>query len=338
MQQQVDEIVSQALAAIECAKAQEEVEQLRVRYLGKKGALTQLLQQVSQLPKEQRPEMGKQVNVAKKTLHASLQARAEVLAQALLQAKLASEAVDITLPGRPVAVGHHHPVAQVQARVSTLFSRLGFRVEEGPEIEDEKHNFDLLNIPASHPARAMADTFYFGDGLLLRTHTSPVQIRTMQSAELPLRMIAPGRVYRRDSDHTHTPMFHQVEGLVIDEKATFAELKGLLKQFVQAFFEMDLALRFRPSYFPFTEPSAEVDIQCTACLGEGCRVCGQSGWLEVLGCGMVHPNVLEGVGIDAERYSGYAFGLGLDRLAMLRYKIPDLRMMFENDVRFLSQF
>lgn len=338
MQKQLEDLWLEAKGAIEQAESLNALEVLRVRYLGKKGRLTECLQQVSQLPVEQRPFMGKAVNGIKQDFQAALQEKGSLLESQALAVALASETIDVTLPGRVRALGARHPVARVEFRVQQLFTTLGFSVKEGPEIEDEDHNFNLLNIPNTHPARAMADTFYLNGGLLLRTHTSPVQIRTMKVEQPPLRMIAPGRVYRRDSDHTHTPMFHQIEGLVVDETASFSELKGLLRQFITAFFEQDLALRFRPSYFPFTEPSAEVDIQCTACLGGGCRVCGNSGWLEVLGCGMVHPKVLEGVGIDSERYTGYAFGVGLDRLAMLRYKIPDLRLLFDNDLRFLSQF
>ena len=338
MQKELDTIAAAAKKAIEGSNDLQRLEDLRIRYLGKKGELTQLLKQVSSLPTEQRPEMGKAVNVVKRDIQVLLQEHIEQLQKTQAAIKLQEEAVDVSLPGRRQSMGSTHPVSRVRARCESLFRACGFEVKTGPEIEDEAHNFNALNIPKTHPARAMADTFYLRDGHVLRTHTSPVQIRTMENEKPPLRVIAPGRVFRRDSDHTHTPMFHQLEGLVVDEHCTFADLKGLLKEFIAAFFEMELELRFRPSYFPFTEPSAEVDIQCTACMGEGCRVCGQSGWLEVLGCGMVHPNVLNNVGIDTEQYTGYAFGLGLDRLAMLRYKIPDLRLLFENDLRFLDQF
>ena len=255
-----------------------------------------------------------------------------------LQQKLIAEQIDVTLPGRGQHVGSVHPVTQVRLRVNDYFSRLGFDIIDGPEIETEFYNFEALNIPSHHPARAMHDTFYFGDGRLLRTHTSPVQIRTMEKRTPPLRLIAPGRVYRCDSDVTHTPMFHQVEGLFIDKNATLAGLKGLLHDFFAQFFGRELAIRFRPSYFPFTEPSAEVDIECTQCSGKGCRSCKYTGWLEVLGCGMVHPNVLKAVNISPEDYQGWAFGMGIDRLAMLYYGIDDLRMMFENDLTFLKQF
>lgn len=338
MQEQVDTLLNEAKKAIVETNQLDQIESLRVHYLGKKGELTQLLKQVSDLPGDQRPVMGKAVNVAKREIQTLLNEQLQSLQQQQAQAQLAAETVDVTLPGRATAQGSYHPVARVRQRAERLLASAGFEVRTGPEIEDEFHNFEALNIPDSHPARAMADTFYCDNGMLLRTHTSPVQIRTMLNEKPPLKIIAPGRVFRRDSDNTHTPMFHQLEGLVVDQHCTFADLKGMLKSFMSAFFEMDLALRFRPSYFPFTEPSAEVDIQCTNCLGDGCRVCGNSGWLEVLGCGMVHPNVLRNVGIDPEQYTGYAFGMGLDRLAMLRYKITDLRKLFENDSRFLAQF
>ena len=253
--------------------------------------------------------------------------------------RLASERIDVSLPGRDVSVGGLHPVTRTMQRIEAFFASAGFEVAEGPEIEDDFHNFEALNIPAHHPARAMHDTFYFDEHLLLRTHTSPVQIRHMKDAEPPMKVIAPGRVYRCDSDLTHTPMFHQVEGFLVDEQVSFADLKGILNAFLHSFFEReDLAVRFRPSYFPFTEPSAEVDIQCVMCSGEGCRVCGHTGWLEVLGCGMIHPEVFRHVGIDSEKYLGYAFGMGVERLAMLRYGVNDLRLFFENDLRFLKQF
>ena len=338
MQDQVDTLLSDAKQAIVATQQIDEIESLRIQYLGKKGQLTELLKQVSSLPGEQRPVMGKAVNVAKKEIQQLLEQQQQRLQQAESAEKLKAETIDVTLPGRQSARGSFHPVARVRQRAEQLLRSAGFEVCEGPEVEDEKHNFEALNIPDTHPARAMADTFYLENDMLLRTHTSPVQIRTMLKQKPPLKIIAPGRVFRRDSDNTHTPMFHQLEGLVVDEHCTFAELKGLLKRFMSAFFEMELELRFRPSYFPFTEPSAEVDIQCTSCMGDGCRGCGNSGWLEVLGCGMVHPNVLANVGIDPNKYSGYAFGMGLDRLAMLRYKISDLRLMFENDSRFLQQF
>ncbi len=311
---------------------------VRVRYLGKKGLLTEQLKSLGRLPAEQRPEAGQAINRAKARVGELLEQAKGELERAELDARLAREQVDVTLPGRGQRPGGIHPVTRTMERVEALFRSAGFTVEEGPEIEDDYHNFEALNIPEEHPARAMHDTFYVEDGLLLRTHTSPVQVRAMRDQKPPLRLIAPGRVYRCDSDLTHTPMFHQVEGLVVDDNVSFADLYAMLDSFLRAFFERDLEVRFRPSYFPFTEPSAEVDIQCVSCGGSGCRLCGHSGWLEVLGCGMVHPHVFESVGIDAERYTGYAFGLGIERLALLRYGVNDLRLFFENDLRFLRQF
>ena len=314
------------------------LDQLRVRYLGRKGLLTERLKQLSALPLEQRRDAGQVINLAKGQLQEAIQARRLALEQEETAARLAAEAVDVTLPGRGQALGGLHPISRTLERIEALFVGIGFRVAQGPEIEDDFHNFEALNIPAHHPARAMHDTFYFGTGALLRTHTSPVQIRVMERESPPLRVIAPGRVYRCDSDVTHTPMFHQVEGLLVDEEVSFAHLKGTLEDFLRRFFERESRVRFRPSYFPFTEPSAEVDIECVICGGSGCRVCSHTGWLEVLGCGMVHPRVFELVGVDAERYTGYAFGMGVERLAMLRYGVNDLRLFFENDLRFLGQF
>ncbi len=336
--QELENILQQGKQAIAAATDLASLEQLRVQYLGKKGSLTECLKTLGNLPAEERPKAGQAVNQAKKVLAELIQQQQTQLQQAQLHAQLSQETIDITLPGRGEHLGHQHPVTRTRERIEAYFKQLGFAVEEGPEIENEFYNFDALNIPSHHPARAMHDTFYFPEHLLLRTHTSPVQIRYMQEQQPPLRMIAPGRVYRCDSDVTHTPMFHQVEGLLIDEHTNFSELKGLLKDFMEAFFERELKMRFRPSYFPFTEPSAEADIQCTQCQGKGCRICGYTGWLEVLGCGMVHPAVLKAGNIDSEKYLGFAFGMGIDRLAMLRYQIPDLRMLFENDVRFLNQF
>jgi len=314
------------------------LDELRVRYLGKNGALTAFLKGLGKLPADQRPVAGQAVNRAKQRVQDCMGARREALEAAKLKARLESERIDVTLPGRGQESGGLHPITRTLQRIERMFVSAGFRVEEGPEIEDDFHNFEALNIPENHPARAMHDTFYFDEHLLLRTHTSPVQIRVMERSEPPLRIIAPGRVYRCDSDLTHTPMFHQVEGFLVDENVSFADLKGVLYDFLSGFFEKELKLRFRPSYFPFTEPSAEVDIQCVICGGGGCRVCGQTGWLEVLGCGMIHPAVFHHVGIDAERYTGYAFGMGVERLTMLRYGVNDLRLFFENDLRFLRQF
>ena len=311
---------------------------VRVSYLGKKGALTERLKGLGKLPAEQRREAGQVINQVKQALQAEIDVRRGQLEAIALDARLEAERVDVSLPGRGQAPGSLHPVTRTRQRIQRLFAQVGFEVAEGPEIEDDHHNFEALNIPAHHPARAMHDTFYFDEHLLLRTHTSPVQIRVMEHREPPLKVIAPGRVYRCDSDLTHTPMFHQVEGFMVEEGVSFADLKGILHDFLNAFFERDLPLRFRPSYFPFTEPSAEVDIQCVMCRGAGCRVCGQTGWLEVLGCGMIHPEVFRHVGIDSERYTGYAFGMGVERLAMLRYGVNDLRLFFENDLRFLRQF
>ncbi len=339
MMQDLTKLVAQAEEAIAACDDLRELDALRVRYLGKKGLVTAQMKQLGGLPPGERPAAGKRINEARQAISEALEARRQTLEREALAAQLVSERVDVTLPGRDGDRGGLHPVTRTLERLQTLFAQAGFEVVEGPEIEDDFHNFEALNIPPHHPARAMHDTFYFDEHTVLRTHTSPVQIRVMQERKPPLRVIAPGRVYRCDSDLTHTPMFHQVEGLMVDEQVSFADLKGLLTALMRAFFEREeLKLRFRPSYFPFTEPSAEVDIECVICGGEGCRVCSASGWLEVLGCGMVHPKVFEKVGIDSERYTGLAFGLGVERLAMLRYGVNDLRLFFENDLRFLRQF
>ena len=328
-----------AIEAVQAASSPAELEQLRVDYLGKKGQLTGLLKNLGTLSPEDRPKAGARINEVKQELTGLLNARKDDLEQQALAEKLAAERVDVTLPGRRVDAGGLHPITRTIQRVEDFFAGMGFDVVEGPEIEDDYHNFEALNIPEHHPARAMHDTFYIDDTHVLRTHTSGVQVRTMETREPPLRIVCPGRVYRCDSDLTHSPMFHQVEGLLIDEHSSFGDLKGLLEQFLHAFFERsDLDVRFRPSYFPFTEPSAEVDIQCVKCSGAGCRVCSHTGWLEVLGCGMVNPRVFEMTGIDTERFTGFAFGLGVERLAMLRYGIGDLRLNFDNDLRFLRQF
>jgi len=335
----LEELERQALDEIAAAGDPAALDGVRVGYLGKKGRLTLQLKQLGALPAAERPAAGQAINRIKERVQQALETRREALQASQLGARLAGERVDVTLPGRGQPQGGLHPVTITMRRIEQLFRPLGFSVAEGPEIEDDHHNFEALNIPAHHPARAMHDTFYFDAHTLLRTHTSPVQVRVMEQRQPPLRIIAPGRVYRCDSDLTHTPMFHQVEGLLVDEQVSFANLRGLLDEFLRAFFERsDLPVRFRPSYFPFTEPSAEVDIQCVMCAGKGCRVCGQSGWLEVLGCGMVHPEVFEQVGIDNERYTGFAFGMGVERLAMLRYGVNDLRLFFENDMNFLKQF
>jgi phenylalanyl-tRNA synthetase alpha chain len=296
------------------------------------------LKALGALAPDERRAAGQAINEAKAALQAALEARRVALEAAALEARLAADRIDVTLPGRGQRPGGLHPVRRTLDRIERIFAQAGFSVAEGPEIEDDWHNFGALNIPEHHPARAMHDTFYFDAHTVLRTHTSPVQIRVMQAQRPPLRIIAPGRVYRCDSDVTHSPMFHQVEGLMVDGGVSFADLKGILDEFLKTFFEADLAVRFRPSYFPFTEPSAEVDIACVICGGSGCRVCKESGWLEVLGCGMVHPNVFRAVDVDSERYTGFAFGMGVERLAMLRYGVNDLRLFFENDLRFLRQF
>jgi len=320
-------LVERAQAEIERSDDLAALDDVRVAYLGKKGELTEQLKGLGKLSAEERPQAGAAINAAKQTVQASLEARKDALEDAALAEQLKAEAVDVTLPGRGQSGGSLHPVTRTLRRIEAIFAGAGFSVAEGPEIEDDFHNFTALNIPQDHPARSMHDTFFFEDGNVLRTHTSPVQIRAMQGQGVPIRVIAPGRVYRCDSDQTHTPMFHQVEGLVIDKDVSFANLKAVLHDFVEAFFERKVELRFRPSYFPFTEPSAEVDV-----LSESGK------WLEILGCGMVHPNVLMAVGVDPEEYTGYAFGMGVERLAMLRYNVDDLRLFFDNDLRFLRQF
>ena len=336
---EVEQIRQSALAAIAGAGDLAGLDAVRVDYLGRKGRLKALLSAVGKRPPEERAAFGESVNALKAEIAAALDARRDALAAAERACEEARQAVDITLPGRGERAGARHPVGQTLARIERLLTAAGFEVATGPEIETERYNFEALNIPADHPARAMHDTFYLTDGRLLRTHTSPVQIRHLERiGSPPVWMIAPGCVYRRDSDITHTPMFHQVEGLVIDEGIHMGHLKWVLGGFLRAFFERDLALRFRPSYFPFTEPSAELDVSCVRCDGAGCRVCSGTGWLEILGCGMIHPQVLEGVGLDPARHTGFAFGLGVERLAMLRHRVEDLRRFFENDVRFLEQF
>ncbi|MET1219621.1 MAG: phenylalanine--tRNA ligase subunit alpha [Glaciecola sp.] len=324
---ELDAIIAQATAEIEAAADVATLDTVRVDYMGKKGQLTELLKGLGKLSNEERPLVGQKINVAKQTIQSLLNEKIETLKLAEMNAKLAAEAVDVTLPGRAQDIGNLHPVSRTIARIESFFGELGFATKTGPEIEDGFHNFDALNIPKNHPARADHDTFYFNPDMMLRTQTSGVQIRTMEVEKPPIRIISPGRVYRNDYDQTHTPMFHQVEGLMVDRNVSFTELKGILHDFLQHFFEQDLQVRFRPSYFPFTEPSAEVDV-----MGENGK------WLEVLGCGMVHPNVLKAVGIDPEEYTGFAFGMGVERLTMLRYGVNDLRAFFENDLRFLKQF
>ena len=336
--QQLEEVVGQAKAEIEGVSDIAALDEIRVKYLGKKGFFTEQMKGLGALSPEERPAAGAVINQAKQLVQDALNARREALEVAVLNQKLAAETIDISLPGRRIENGGLHPVTRTIERIERLFGEMGFKVERGPEIEDGFHNFDALNIPAHHPARTDHDTFYFNPDLMLRTHTSGVQIRTMEHQQPPIRIIAPGRVYRNDYDMTHTPMFHQVEGLLVDRDINFADLKGTIEEFLRVFFEKELAVRFRPSYFPFTEPSAEVDMECVMCSGKGCRVCKQTGWLEVMGCGMVHPNVLRMSGIDPEEFSGFAFGMGVERLAMLRYGVNDLRLFFDNDLRFLAQF
>jgi phenylalanyl-tRNA synthetase alpha chain len=333
-----EQLAAEALAEIEASADIASLEEVRVRWLGRKGTLTEQLKGLGALSAAERPAAGARINAAKQLIQQSIEAHRARLELGAVQRALAAGAIDVTLPGRGEGAGGLHPVTQARLRIEAIFERAGFSIAEGPEIEDEFHNFEALNIPADHPARAMHDTFYLRDGKLLRTHTSPVQIRAMQSRPPPLALIAPGRVYRCDSDVSHSPMFHQIEGLFVDEHVSFAHLKAALHHFMEAFFEQDLSMRLRPSYFPFTEPSAEVDISCVLCAGRGCRVCKQTGWLEVAGCGMVHPAVFAACGIDPERFTGWAFGAGIDRLAMLRYGVNDLRLFFENDLRFLSGF
>jgi phenylalanyl-tRNA synthetase alpha chain len=337
----LDHLISEAIDLFNGTHEIAELEQVKARYLGRHGSLTELLKGLGKLPPEERPVVGHRINQAKETLEAALNFRRDAIQEKKLEAQLLDEALDVTLPGRGLGMGGLHPITRTLERIQSLFHSIGFTVASGPEIETDFYNFTALNIPENHPARAMHDTFYIDDETsrhLLRTHTSPVQIRYMEKKQPPLKVIAPGRVYRCDSDLTHTPMFHQVEGLWVDENANFSALKGVLADFMQQFFERDdLPVRFRASFFPFTEPSAEMDIRCVKC-ENGCRICSYTGWLEVLGCGMVHPNVLKHVGINSEKYIGFAFGLGVERLAMLRYGVSDLRFFFENDLRFLKQF
>ena len=331
-----------AEARLKSADSVAELERVRVQTLGKKGALTRLLSGLGSIPAAERPVLGEQANALKATFNRQLASRLAALKQQELAVRLDAERMDVTLPGRRPPLGGVHPVTRALEEISSIFIGMGFPIATGPEVEDDWHNFGALNIPADHPAREMHDTFYLPDDAggkrwLLRTHTSPVQIRVMENRQPPLRVIAPGKVFRCDSDLTHTPMFHQVEGFLVDEGVHFGQLKGILERFLTLFFERSLPVRFRPSFFPFTEPSAEVDMGCLFCDGQGCRICKGTGWLEVLGCGLIHPAVLNNVGIDRERYSGFAFGMGVERLAMLKYGIHDLRLFFENDVRFLAQ-
>jgi len=327
-----------ALAAVEAAEDLAALESARVAWLGKKGKISLLMQRMGKLSAEERPAFGKAVNDLKGEVNGALAARRTALEAAAGAARLAAERIDVTLPGRPPRIGSLHPLTQTRREIEAIFQRMGFAVERGPEVESDYYNFEALNLPPDQPARDMQDTFYCGPGRVLRTHTSSVQGRVMARREPPIQVIAPGRVYRRDSDNTHSPMFHQVEGLLVDREVSFGDLKGVLQSFINQIFGRPLPLRFRPSYFPFTEPSAEMDVECVICGGSGCRVCGHTGWLEILGCGMVDPNVFDLAGYDTAKVSGFAFGLGISRIAMLKHAIPDLRLFFENDVRFLEQF
>jgi len=331
----IEEIKNQALAELETVSSIDDIKALSVRYLGRKGLVTLFLRDISKLPEKERPAAGKNTNQVKKLLKKAFY-RAEALI--IKNAVNAEKGLDVSLPGRPVSTGSFHPVSLITEQISDIFSRLGFNIVEGPEVETDYYNFEALNFPKNHPARDMQDTFFVSDDIVLRTHTSPIQVRIMEKQPPPVKVIAPGRVYRCDSDLTHTPMFHQVEGLMVDEGISFGNLKGILTSFVHQMFDEKISLRFRPSFFPFTEPSAEVDILCVICRGKGCRVCSQTGWLEVLGAGMVHPAVFENVGYDTAGYTGFAFGMGVERIAMLKYGIDDLRKFFENDIRFLGQF
>lgn len=331
-------LTNEALELVNNAQALAVLDNIRVNYLGKKGSLTGLLKGLGKLSAEDRPAAGAEINKAKALVQDSINLRKQQLENAEIEQKLASETIDVTLAGRRADIGGLHPVTRTLKRIENIFSAVGYKIARGPEIEDDFHNFEALNIPSHHPARAMHDTFYIDQTHVLRTHTSPVQVRTMLNQEPPIQVICPGRVYRCDSDLTHTPMFHQVEGLIVDTNISFADLKGTVDQFLKAFFEADVPVRFRPSYFPFTEPSAEVDIQCTNCSGKGCRICKNTGWLEIMGCGMVHPNVFKSCNVDPEKYTGFAFGMGVERLAMLRYGVNDLRLFFDNDIDFLRQF
>ncbi|MCH1555611.1 MAG: phenylalanine--tRNA ligase subunit alpha [Pseudomonadales bacterium] len=338
---ELETLKAQALAAVSAASQLSDIETLRVRYLGKKGEITALLKGLGQVSQEDRPKMGALINAVKAEVDDAIVERRQVLEVEAEDQSAAANAIDVTLPGRGTRRGALHPVTLVLDRIEAFFKSVGFDTVYGPEIEDDYHNFEALNLPEHHPARAMHDTFYITDSVLLRTHTSPVQVRTMESREPPFRIICPGKTYRVDPpDPSHLPMFHQVEGLMVDETCSFADLKGIITEFLRVFFERDdLKVRFRPSYFPFTEPSAEVDVQCVHCLGKGhCRVCSSTGWLEVMGSGMVHPRVLEMSGIDSERFLGFAFGMGPERLAMLRYGVSDMRHFVDNDLRFLEQF
>jgi len=335
LENRIEQIEAEALALLSDASDVEQIKSLSVKYLGRKGLVTLFLRNISELPVDERPEAGKQANITKKRLESAFEEAAK-----RMEADFSddSDAIDVSLPGRPSPQGSLHPITTITRHICSIFARMGFDIAEGPEVENDYYNFEALNIPKNHPARDMQDTFYVSENIVLRTHTSPIQVHVMEQNAPPIRIVAPGKVYRCDSDLTHTPMFHQVEGLLVDEEVSFGDLKGILESLVHQIFDENIRLRFRPSFFPFTEPSAEVDILCVMCRGKGCKVCSQTGWLEVMGCGMVHPAVFENVGYDTSIFSGFAFGMGVERLAMLKYGINDLRMFFESDLRFLRQF
>lgn len=335
MNRSIEQIYADACRELKAVSTPEEINDISIRYLGRKGLVTQFLRNISTLPPDERPSAGKRANEIKKSLETLVR---ETSARLDSTKSTTADWIDVSLPGRPISLGSLHPITQITRRISDIFIRMGFEIAEGPEVESDYYNFEALNIPKDHPTRDMQDTFYMSENIVLRTQTSPIQVRYMESHQPPLRIIAPGKVYRCDSDLTHTPMFHQIEGLMVAEGVTFGDLKGILTVLVHQLFDDRTALRFRPSFFPFTEPSAEVDIACVMCRGQGCRVCSQTGWLEVLGAGMVHPAVFENVGYDTSCYTGFAFGLGVERLAMLKYGIDDLRKFFDNDYRFLRQF
>jgi len=335
---ELQQLEKDALAELSAAKTEDQLLNIKTKYLGRKGRLTGLLRNIAQVSEEEKPLFGKRCNELKNRLNAHIDEAIQQRASRKREDVLLKETIDVTLPGISVKCGRMHPVVQIRQEICSIFESFGFSVVEGPEIELDYYNFEALNIPKDHPARDMQDTFYIEDGIVLRTHTSPVQVRIMENVRPPLRILSPGKVYRRDSDVSHTPMFHQIEGLLVDQGVTFGDLKGILTSFLRKIFGEGTTLRFRPSFFPFTEPSAEVDIRCVMCGGKGCRVCGQSGWLEILGSGMVDPAVFQNVNYDSEDYTGFAFGLGLERIAMLKYGISDIRLFFENDIRFLKQF
>jgi len=340
LEQKLLQMAEEAKKVLEEAKSLEEINEVRIRYLGKKGELTQILRGMGALPPDRRPRVGQVANEVREVIEAALAARTAAVKERIKQARLREETIDLTLPGTKFSLGHFHPLTLVQRQIEDIFLGLGFEIAEGPEVELDYYNFEALNIPKDHPARDMQDTFFINDEVVLRTHTSPVQVRTMErmAGRIPVKVIAPGKVYRRDDDATHSPMFHQVEGLAIDTRITFGDLKGVLQTFAAEMFGTSTRTRFRPSFFPFTEPSAEMDISCVMCGGRGCRVCSYSGWLEILGCGSVHPRVLEMSGYNSEAVTGFAFGMGIERITMLKYGIDDLRLFFDNDLRFLEQF